>query len=55
MATGVTEERLSGLRRRNLGLSVLHLGQAALMLVLTNGFAIAVVSSFPDGPREPRG
>jgi len=55
MATGVTEERLSGLRRWNLGLSVLHLGQAALMLVLTNGFAIAVISSFPDGPPGTEG
>lgn len=50
IATGVTSERLSGLRRWNVGLAVLHLGQAALILFLTSDFAIAVISSFPDGP-----
>jgi hypothetical protein len=50
IATGVSDERLSGLRRWNLGLTALHLGQAVLILFLTNGFAIAVTSSFPEGP-----
>lgn len=48
--TGISDRRLSGLRRWNLGLAILHLGQAILMLVLTNDFAIAVLTSFPDGP-----
>ncbi len=50
IATGVTGERLSNLRRWNIGLAVLHLGQAAAILFLTTDFAIAVISSFPDGP-----
>ena len=50
VATGVTDARLAGLRRWNLGLTVLHLAQAALILVLTDAFAIAVTSSFPKGP-----
>ena len=50
IAAGVTEARLRGLRRWNLGLAVLHLGQAALIFFLTSGFAIAVTSSFPEGP-----
>ena len=50
VATGVTDARLAGLRRWNLGLTVLHLAQAALILVLTDAFAIAVTSSFPEGP-----
>ena len=50
VATGVTESRLAGLRRWNLGLTVLHLVQAVLILFLANGFAIAVTSSFPEGP-----
>ena len=54
-ATGVTSERLSNLRRWNIGLTVLHLGQALAMLVLTNGFAIGVISSFPDGPPGTKG
>ncbi len=49
MALGTTEERLAGLRRWNLGLTVLHLAQAILMLMLAGDFAIAVTSSFPDG------
>lgn len=50
VATGVTDARLVGLRRWNLGLTVLHLAQAVLVLVLADGFAIAVTSSFPQGP-----
>jgi len=50
IATGVTSERLSNLHRWNVGLTVLHLGQAVLILFLTSDFAIAVTSSFPEGP-----
>jgi hypothetical protein len=50
IATGVTEERLAGLRRWNLGLTVLHLAQAVAIGILAGDFAIAVTSSFPEGP-----
>ena len=50
MTTGISEVRLSGLQRWNMGLAVLHLGQAVLILLLTSDFAIAVITSFPDGP-----
>ena len=50
VATGVTDERLTGLRRWNLGLTVLHLAQAALIVFLADDFAISVTSSFPEGP-----
>ena len=49
MGRGTTDERLAGLRRWNLGLTVLHLAQATLMLMLAGDFAIAVTSSFPEG------
>ncbi len=48
--TGMTDERLAGLRRWNLGLTVLHLAQAVAVLVLASDFAITVTSSFPTGP-----
>jgi len=48
--TGMTDERLTDLRRWNLGLTVLHLAQAAAVLVLASDFAITVTSSFPTGP-----
>lgn len=48
--TGMTDERLTDLRRWNLGLTVLHLAQAAVVLVLASDFAITVTSSFPTGP-----
>ena len=50
VATGVTDGRLQNLRRWNLGLTVLHVVQAAAVLLLADDFAIAVTSSFPDGP-----
>lgn len=50
VASGVTSERLAGLRRWNLGLTVLHALQAALVLVLASDFAITVTSTFPQGP-----
>lgn len=49
-ATGVDEQSLAGLRRWNLGLTVLHGVQAVLVLVLAADFTITVTSSFPDGP-----
>jgi hypothetical protein len=49
-ATGVTEERLAGLRRWNVGLTLLHLVQAVVIVALAGDFAIAVVSSIPQGP-----
>lgn len=49
-ATGVTAERLSGLRIWNLGLTVLHLAQAVLIVILAGDFAISVTSTFPAGP-----
>ncbi|MBA3471026.1 MAG: heliorhodopsin HeR [Herpetosiphonaceae bacterium] len=55
IATGVTPERLSNLRRWNIGLTILHLGQAAVILFLTNDFAIPVLTSYIDGPPEAGG
>lgn len=49
-ATGVTDERLAGLRRWNIGLTIVHLAQAVLIVFLAGEFAISVTSSFPDGP-----
>ncbi|MEX1163111.1 MAG: heliorhodopsin HeR [Nitriliruptor sp.] len=49
-ARGVTAERLTNLRRWNLALTVLHLVQAAAIVVLATDFAITVTSSFPAGP-----
>ncbi len=50
IATGVTDERLAGLRRWNLGLTLLHFVQAVVVVVLAGDFAITVTSSFPEGP-----
>ncbi len=47
---GVDDRRLVGLRRWNLGLSVLHAAQAVGILLLSSGFAITVTSSYPSGP-----
>ena len=49
LATGVTPERLRGLRRWNFGLAVVHLASAAVILFLTNDFAIPVLASYIDG------
>lgn len=53
-ATGVTPERLAGLRRWNLGLTVLHLAQAVAVLLLASDFAISITSTFPEGPPGTR-
>lgn len=50
VAPGVTAPRLANLRRWNLGLVVLHLAQAVAIALLAGDFAIAVTSSFPEGP-----
>ncbi|MGV8964670.1 MAG: heliorhodopsin HeR [Cellulomonas sp.] len=50
VGTGVTDRRLAGLRTWNLGLALLHLGQAVAVAVLAGSFAITVVSSIPEGP-----
>ncbi|WP_236244496.1 heliorhodopsin HeR [Streptomyces sp. CC210A] len=50
VATGVTPERLAGLRAWNLGLTVLHLVQAAAVVLLAGSFSITVTSSVPEGP-----
>ncbi len=49
VASGVTPERLDNLRKWNLGLTVLHAVQAALIVVLSGDFVIKVVSTFPEG------
>ena len=46
----VDDQRLVGLRRWNLGLTVLHAAQAVVILVLASGFAITVTTSYPTGP-----
>ncbi len=46
----LTAERLVGLRRWNLGLTVLHVAQAVAVLVLASDFAVTVTSTFPQGP-----
>ncbi|MGI9577407.1 MAG: heliorhodopsin HeR [Microthrixaceae bacterium] len=50
IATGINDARLGNLRVWNLGLTVAHLGQAVLVLVLATSFSIAVTSTFPTGP-----
>lgn len=49
-ATGVDERALSSLRGWNLGLTLLHLGQAVAVLVLATDFAVTVTRSLPTGP-----
>jgi len=54
VASGVTPERLLGLRQWNLGLSVLHAAQAVIVLVMASDFAITVTSTYPQGPPGTR-
>ena len=54
LATGVTAERLAGLRRWNLGLTVLHAAQAVLVLVMASDFVINVTTTYPQGPPGTR-
>ena len=50
VATGATPERFANLRIWNLALTVAHAIQAVFIVVLSGSFAIAVVSTFPEGP-----
>ncbi len=50
VATGVDAPTLAGLRRWNLGLTVLHAAQAVAIVLLATDFAITITSSFPAGP-----
>jgi hypothetical protein len=52
IATGVTPAKLSNVRRWNIALTVLHLAQAAAMLLLTNDFALKV--DVMKGPVDER-
>ena len=54
VATGVTVERLAGLRRWNLVLTVLHAVQAVALLLLASDFAITVTTTYPQGPPGTR-
>ncbi|CAN2181969.1 Heliorhodopsin [actinobacterium SCGC AAA044-D11] len=55
VANGVTSEKLINVRKWNIALTILHLGQAIAVLLLTNDFAIKVLSSFPAGPPGTEG
>ncbi len=48
--SAVNESSLSGLRRWNIGLTLLHGVQVVAVLLLANGFAITITSQFPSGP-----
>ena len=50
LVTGVNDQRLASLRSWNLGLTLLHVAQAAVILLLAGSFAITVTSSIPAGP-----
>ncbi len=52
--SGVDETRLTGLRRWNLGLAVLHAAQALAVLVIASDFAIQLSTAFPEGPPGSR-
>ena len=54
LATGITPERLVGLRKWNLGLAVLHAAQAVVVILLASDFAITVTSTYPQGPPGTR-
>ncbi len=54
VATGVTDERLAGLRRWNLVLTALHALQAVALLLLASDFAITVTTTYPQGPPGTR-
>ena len=41
---------ISGLRRANIVVGLIHLAQAVAVAALSNGFAIPVVAAFQDGP-----
>jgi hypothetical protein len=47
-------QRATNLYRWNIGLTVLHAAQAALILVLSSGFSIAITTAPPQGPPGTR-
>jgi hypothetical protein len=49
-ATGFDERSLRSLRSWNLGLTLLHLGQAVAVFALATDFSITVTRSLPTGP-----
>ena len=49
-ATGIDERSLRSLRRWNLALTLLHLGQAVAVFLLATDFAVTVTRSLPTGP-----
>ncbi len=54
VSASLTPECLAGLRRWNLGLTLLHAAQAGLIFVMASDFAITVTSTFPEGPPGTR-
>jgi hypothetical protein len=50
IGVGVTERSLRTLRRWNVALTLLHLGQAVAVIALATDFAVTVTRSLPAGP-----
>ena len=50
----ISEDQFFNLRKWNLGLTLLHAAQAAIILVLAGDFAITFTSATPDGPPGTR-
>ncbi len=50
----LTDSRRTDLFRWNIGLTVLHAAQAALILALAGGFTIALTTTPPQGPPGTR-
>jgi len=54
MTTSISSERLSNLRKWNIGLTVLHIAQAIAIALMAGSFAITITSTFPEGPPGTR-
>ena len=54
MTTIISSERLSNLRKWNIGLTVLHIAQAIAIALMAGSFAITITSTFPEGPPGTR-
>ena len=54
MTTTISSERLSSLRKWNIGLTVLHIAQAIAIALMAGSFAITITSTFPEGPPGTR-
>jgi hypothetical protein len=50
MGTEIDQDGLRSLRRWNLALTALHLGQAVAVVLLARDFAVTVTRSLPSGP-----